>query len=69
MRRERINPDTVNGRGMATKILGEVFRNRPLLSASDGQKRIMRQRGYVGWETATADDARRFFAGMRKVKA
>lgn len=51
----------------AAKILTTLFdrKNQGVLMASPAQKAKMRQMQHPGWEHATADDARKFFAGLR----
>ena len=66
LKRAGIDVATVKGKGHASKLLDVYFRSQKLTLASDAQRSKMRQMGVTDWETATADDARRFFADLRK---
>lgn len=68
LKRAKIDPDSVRGRGHAQKILHMIWRGQKLKLASSGQREIMRRRGCENWETATAYEARQFFANLRKPK-
>jgi superfamily II DNA or RNA helicase len=66
--RAHIDLSTVRGKGHASKLLSVYFDHKPVTLASSGQRAIMRRMGFENWEGATADDARRFFAELRKPK-
>lgn len=66
LKRAGIDVATVKGKGHASKLLDVYFRSQKLVLASDAQREKMRQMGVENWETATTDDARRFFADLRK---
>jgi superfamily II DNA or RNA helicase len=65
LKRARIDIATVKGKGHASKLIDLYFKDQKLTLATEGQRRIMRRMGHPHWETATADDARKFFAGIR----
>ena len=56
--------------GQASKILDVVFDPhwQGLVLASPAQRQLMRQMHYPNWESATADDAKKFFSSLRKRK-
>ena len=66
--RAKIDASTVRGKGHASKLLSLYFDRKPLQLASEGQRKIMTRMGYPNAEQATADQARRFFADLRKPK-
>jgi len=65
LKRAGIDVATVKGKGHATKLLGLHFASQALTPASQAQKFKMRQMGCSFWQTATAADARRWFAELR----
>lgn len=69
LKRNHIDPDTVRGRGHAVQIIGEIMKGQRLVLASVAQRMRMKQCGVPNWETATAEDARKFFAGLRTRRA
>lgn len=62
LKRAKLDLATVRGKGHASRLLSLYFGSKPIQAASSSQKRIMRLAGHVNWETATAGEARRFFA-------
>lgn len=68
LRKAHIDPTTVRGKGHASKLLGLYFDKKPLTLASPEQRKIMHRMGHPNAESATADEARKFFAGLRKPK-
>lgn len=66
-----VDPDSVRGKGHATKILDTYFRYKNSLPASSKQKYVMMKAGWMsadglrGWKDATQGDARDFFAARR----
>lgn len=68
LKRARIDLTTVRGKGHASKLLSLYFDKKPLTVASPSQRALMARMGYPNAESATPDDARRFFAGLRKPK-
>lgn len=69
LKRNGIDPASVNSKGHAMKLLQVAYSKQPLLLASEGQRRVMRRAGCENWENATAEEARRFFAGLRRKAA
>lgn len=68
LHRAKIDTSTVRGKGHASKLLSLYFDKKPLMLASEGQRAMMKRMGFPNAEQATADQARRFFADMRKPK-
>jgi superfamily II DNA or RNA helicase len=66
LKRAKIDLSTVRSKGHASKLLDLFFAKKPLTLASEGQRAIMRRMGHPNSEHATADEARRFFADLRK---
>jgi superfamily II DNA or RNA helicase len=66
IKRAKINPDTVRGRGHASKLIDLYIRGQSLTLASPGQRKVMSRMGHPNADTATADDARRFFAELKR---
>lgn len=66
LKRAHIDAATVRGKGHATKLLGIMFGNQKLMLATPRQRGVMRRMGHPNAEMATADDARRFFAGLNR---
>ena len=62
----RIDLATVRGKGHASKLISLHFQKRPLQLASDKQRALMRRLGHPSSDNATADEARRFFADLRR---
>lgn len=69
LKRNGIDPATVTGKGHAMRLLDVAFGKQKLLLASEGQRRVMRRMGVANWESATQEEARRFFSGLRREKA
>lgn len=65
LKRNKVDPDTIQGRGHASKVIDLIMRNQTLKLASPGQRRLMQRMGFPEAERATADQARKFFAEMR----
>jgi superfamily II DNA or RNA helicase len=66
--RAKIDTATVRGKGHASRLLSLFFGAKPLTLASQAQRAKMRQLGHPNAEHATDDEARRFFADLRKPK-
>jgi hypothetical protein len=66
LKRAGVDPRSVTGKGQASKLIDVIFSNQKLTLASDAQRRLMQRMGNPNWEGATADDARQFFASLRK---
>ena len=66
--RAHIDVSTVRCKGHATKLLNVYFAHAPTILASMPQRQAMRRAGCEQWESATAQDARNFFAELRKPK-
>jgi superfamily II DNA or RNA helicase len=64
--RAHIDMGTVKGKGHASRLIDLVFHRTKRTPASEAQKATMRRAGYAAWETASQEDARRFFASLRK---
>jgi len=65
LRRAKIDPKTVRGKGHARQLLNIFFARQKVMPASAKQRAIMRRMGAENWETATAIEARKFFAAIR----
>lgn len=57
-----VDPDCLNGRGQASRIIDAYLAHENNKPASDKQRAAMRRAGVVGWETATRAEAKQFFA-------
>jgi hypothetical protein len=68
LKRQKIDPDSVRGRGHAAKVIELAYRNQKLEMATGPQKAYMRKRGFPGWENATKADAARFFSTVHQKK-
>lgn len=68
LKRAKIDPASVRGRGHAKKLLELYWTSRKLQAASPAQKRLMSRMHYPNAEQATAQDARDFFARLNKRK-
>ena len=66
LKRARIDPATVTGRGHASALLSTYFATKPLVLASPAQREIMKRAGCPNADTATDAEAREFFANRRK---
>lgn len=66
LRRAKIDLESVRCRGHASKLIDLVFRNQKLRLASTKQQALMRRMGHPSAGQATAEEARKFFAGLRK---
>jgi type I site-specific restriction endonuclease len=62
LKRAKIDPATIKGKGHASKLLNIVFAGQKLTLATANQRDTMRRMGSDKWESATAADARQFFA-------
>lgn len=69
LKRAKIDLETVRGRGHASKLIDLIFKDARLQLATPGQQKIMRRMGHPNADVATADEARKFFAGLRNKKA
>ena len=69
LRRAKINPETVRGRGHAMKLLGLHFQNQKLELASEKQRALMRRMGHPDADKATKAQAAEFFKGLNKRRA
>lgn len=65
LKRAKIDPETVHGRGHASALLNVHFQNQTLVLASPQQRQKMRQMGYENADVATAAEARKFFSTLR----
>ena len=72
LKQAKIDPETVKGKGHASKLLDIFFAGKRLsmeaTPATDAQKKKMRQMGVADWESASAVDARDFFARLRNAR-
>lgn len=68
LKKAKIDLGTVRSKGHAAKLLDLYFTRKPPTLASPGQRALMRRMGHPSAENATADEARRFFADLRKPK-
>lgn len=66
LKRARIDLATVKGKGHASKLIGLHY-SVPT-AATPGQKAAMKRAGYSHWATATAQEAQRFFQGLKRRK-
>lgn len=66
LKRAKIDPETVKGRGHASKLIDLIFSQQKVTLASAAQMAMMARMGHPSPNTATQDEARRFFAGLRK---
>lgn len=66
LRRAKIDPSTVSGRGHASKIIDVIFSQAKVTLATTAQRAFMAKRGHPSPETATQDEARAFFASMNR---
>lgn len=57
-----VDPECLNGKGQASRIIDAYFRHADNQPASEKQRQAMRRAGVDGWETATRADAKAFFA-------
>jgi superfamily II DNA or RNA helicase len=65
LKRAKIDPESVRGRGHASALLGLHFSTQKITLASLGQRTKMRQLGHQNWEQATQFEARQFFKELR----
>jgi type I site-specific restriction endonuclease len=68
LKRAKIDPATVRSKGHASKLLSLFFDKKPLQLATPGQRATMARMGVPNAEHATAQQAREFFAQLRKPK-
>ena len=68
LKRAHIDPSSVRGKGHASKLLDLYFAKKPLILASAAQRATMARMGHPNADNATADEARTFFAKLRKPK-
>jgi len=67
LERAKIDTTTVNGRGQASQLIDLIFRNQPIIFASDKQKNFVKRLGYEGDVTnLTQSEARKFIAERKK---
>lgn len=69
LKRAKIDPSTVRGKGHASKLIDIIFREAKVTLASAAQQALMARMGHPSPQTATQDEARRFFAGLRQPQA
>jgi superfamily II DNA or RNA helicase len=69
LKRAKIDLQTVTGKGHANRLIDVWFRSQKLTLASESQRGLMKRMGNPNWQTATAADARTFFATLNKRKA
>lgn len=69
LKKAGLDISTVSGKGHASKLISVFLDKAKKQPASPGQQKIMRRMGHPNWENASAEEARRFFAGMRKEAA
>jgi superfamily II DNA or RNA helicase len=69
LRQAGIDLATVSGKGHASKLLDIHFGSKKLTLATQAQRAFMRRNGHPSPDSATADEARKFFAGLRKKAA
>lgn len=65
LKRAKIDASTVKGKGHASKIIDVIFAQAKVTLASAAQQALMARMGHPSPQTATQDEARRFFAGLR----
>lgn len=68
LKRAHIDISTVRSKGHASRLLSLYFDKKPLTLASTSQQSLMRRMGHPNPDSATAEEARRFFANLRKPK-
>lgn len=66
LKKTGIDPKTVKGFGHALKLCNAFKTHQANKPASEGQRRIMKQMGVENWHSATAAEAKKFFATIRK---
>ena len=64
--RAKIDLETVRGRGHASRLIDLVLRNQKLVLASPAQQKLMARMGHPMADKATQEEARKFFATMRR---
>lgn len=65
LRRAKIDPATVRGRGHASKIIDAVLGDVSRQAASPSQRALMRRMGHESPDTATVGEFRKFMGRMR----
>jgi superfamily II DNA or RNA helicase len=68
LKKAKINPDTIQGRGHASALLDILFKGKDLELAPNKQRWVMAQHGHPDAWLATRAEARRFFAELNKKK-
>jgi superfamily II DNA or RNA helicase len=66
LKRAKIDPETVKGKGHASKIINVIFSQAKITLASAAQQAFMAKMGHPSPQTATQEEARRFFASLNK---
>ena len=61
-----ISLESVNGVAHASQLLSLYFANKTLKLASHGQRATMKRMGHPNWESATEQEAKQFFAGLKQ---
>jgi superfamily II DNA or RNA helicase len=69
LKRAGIDLATVKGMGHASKLIGAFFNHQKTVPASAAQRALMQRMGHQNWHNATADEARKFFAGLKRQAA
>jgi superfamily II DNA or RNA helicase len=65
LKRFRIDAATVRGKGHASKLISLIMREQRVVLASPKQQAMMRRLGAENWQSATAQEARKFFQQLR----
>jgi superfamily II DNA or RNA helicase len=66
LKRAHIDPATVRGKGHASALLTLYFSRQNLVLASPKQRHLLRRMGHPSPDTATAREARQFFANKKQ---
>lgn len=66
LKRASIDPATVHGKGHAAKLIGLLHEKAAVTLATPAQRALMQRLGFDGASMATADQARKFFATMKR---
>jgi type I site-specific restriction endonuclease len=69
LKRAGVDIKTVTGKGHASKLIDLYMKSQKLTLATEGQRRVMRKLGHPNADGATADEARQFFATLKKKAA
>jgi len=65
LKRAKVDPSTVKGRGHAMQLLNLFFKNQKLKLATEKQRAMMRRMGHPDAANATAAQAAEFFKGLK----